>query len=313
MHINMMRTFLEAAATRSFVMAAARLHVTQSTVSMRIAALERELGRVLFSRSKAGVSLTQAGMQFQRYAESMARIWQQAQHDVGLPPGFQSVLSLGGPSSLWDSFLMDWLGWMKSNAPEIALRAERGVSASLMEHIASGALDIGVMYTPQARPYLVVERLVDVTLVMVTTESPSRISSDRYVYVDWGPEFRAHHGVNHPELSTPHLHIDVGSVGLQYVLRNGGTGYFPGHLVRPLLRQKQLTLVPGIPSFTLPAYFVCQREGNRKLLDVAVKGLREVSANLGAGVRRPPRKRQAPAIPQVPSSSPGRGANPSRA
>lgn len=292
MHINMVRTFLEAAATRSFVMAAKRLHITQSTVSMRIAALEGELGRVLFKRSKAGVSLTQAGEQFRRYAESMARIWQQARHDVGLPPGFQSVLSLGGPSSLWDSFLMDWLGWMKSNAPEIGLRAERGVSESLMEHIATSALDIGVMYTPQARPNLVVERLVDVTLVMVATELPSRISSDRYVYVDWGPEFRAHHGVNHPELSTPHLHIDVGSVGLQYVLRNGGAGYFPRHLVQPLLRRKQLRLVPGAVSFTLPAYVVCQREGNRELLDVAIKGLREVSAKLGTDVGRPPRKKR---------------------
>jgi DNA-binding transcriptional LysR family regulator len=64
MHFNMMRTFLEAATTRSFVVAAKRLHITQSTVSMRVAALENELGRVLFNRSKAGVSLTRAGGNF---------------------------------------------------------------------------------------------------------------------------------------------------------------------------------------------------------------------------------------------------------
>jgi LysR family transcriptional regulator, flagellar master operon regulator len=173
-----------------------------------------------------------------------------------------------------------------------------------MEHIATSALDIGVMYTPQARPNLVIERLVDVTLVMVTTESASRIANDRYVYVDWGPEFHAHHSVNYPELSTPHLHIDVGSVGLQYVLRNGGAGYFPRHLVQPFLQQRQLKLVPGVSSFTLPAYVVCQREGNRELLDVAVKGLRAVSAKLDTHVGRPPKRRR------FPGSSPGRGAIP---
>lgn len=297
MHFNMVRTFLEAATAQSFVLAAKRLHITQSTVSMRIAALEGELGRVLFKRSKAGVSLTRAGEQFQRYAESMARIWQQARHDVGLPPGYQSVLSLGGPATLWDSVLIDWLGWMRDNAPGIALRAERGVSQSLMEHVTTGALDIGVMYTPQARPGLVVERLIDVTLVMVTTELPSRISSERYVYVNWGPEFHAHHSVNHPELSTPHLHIDLGSVGLQYVLRNGGTGYFPRHLVKPLLQKKQLTLVPSVSPFTLPAYVVYQREGNRELLDVAVKGLRAVSAKLATKVARRQKKSTAVRIP----------------
>jgi LysR family transcriptional regulator, flagellar master operon regulator len=304
MHINMVRTFLEAATVQSFVMAAKRLHITQSTVSMRIAALEGELGRVLFNRSKAGVSLTRAGEQFQRYAESMARIWQQARHDVGLPPGYQSVLSLGGPASLWDSFLIEWLGWMRANAPEVALRAERGMSQSLMEHLASSALDIGVMYTPQARTNLVVERLIDVTLVMVTTELPTRISSERYVYVEWGPEFHAHHSINHPELSTPRLHIDLGFVGLQYILRNGGSGYFPKHLVKPFLQKKQLKLVPGVSPFTLPAYVVYQREGNRELLDVAVKGLRAVSAKLDTHVGRPPKRRR------FPGSSPGRGAIP---
>ncbi len=290
MHINMVKTFIEAAAARSFVIAATRLHVTQSTVSMRIAALESELGRVLFTRSKAGVSLTRAGDQFRRYAESMARIWRQAQHDVGLPPGYQSVLSLGGPASLWDSFLIDWLDWMKAHAPDTALRAERGVSQSLMEHLATSALDIGVMYTPQARANLVVERLVDVTLVMVTTERPARVSRDQYVYVEWGPEFHTHHSINHPELLKPHLHIDLGFVGLQYILRNGGSGYFPRDLVQPFLKRKQLNLVPGVSPFTLPAYIVYQREGNRELLDVAVKGLREVSAKLGTTVGRSPRK-----------------------
>ena len=56
--INLARTFLEIASSRSFVQAAERLHVTQTAVSARVKTLEALLGRQLFWRNKAGASLT---------------------------------------------------------------------------------------------------------------------------------------------------------------------------------------------------------------------------------------------------------------
>lgn len=56
MDIALIRTFLEVAATGSFVNASERLYVTQSAVSLRVARLEQDLGKQLFSRSKSGVS-----------------------------------------------------------------------------------------------------------------------------------------------------------------------------------------------------------------------------------------------------------------
>ena len=61
MDIALIRTFLEVAATGSFVNASERLYVTQSAVSLRIARLEDTLGKPLFTRSKAGAELTPAG------------------------------------------------------------------------------------------------------------------------------------------------------------------------------------------------------------------------------------------------------------
>ena len=66
MNIDLARTFLEIAETGNFNKAAERLDVTQSTVSMRIKALEDEIGRPLFTRSKTGTELTPAGHQFRR-------------------------------------------------------------------------------------------------------------------------------------------------------------------------------------------------------------------------------------------------------
>ena len=54
MDITLARTFLMVAETGSFIEAARRMNVTQSTVSARIKVLEGQLGRPLFERSKIG-------------------------------------------------------------------------------------------------------------------------------------------------------------------------------------------------------------------------------------------------------------------
>ena len=52
MDVDRARTFLEIVSSGSFLRAAERLNVTQTTVSARIRTLEEELGRPLFIRSK---------------------------------------------------------------------------------------------------------------------------------------------------------------------------------------------------------------------------------------------------------------------
>ncbi|MEI9401657.1 LysR family transcriptional regulator [Mesorhizobium argentiipisi] len=54
MDIDRARTFLEIVHSGSFLKAADRLHVTQTTVSARIRTLEEELGRRLFIRNRNG-------------------------------------------------------------------------------------------------------------------------------------------------------------------------------------------------------------------------------------------------------------------
>ena len=61
MDIDLVRTFLEIVSTHSFIRAAERLNVSQTTVSARVKTLEERLGRTLFVRNKSGASLTPAG------------------------------------------------------------------------------------------------------------------------------------------------------------------------------------------------------------------------------------------------------------
>ena len=53
--------------------------------------MEEQVGARLFVRNKGGAVLTPAGVQFQRPATAMARVWEQARQDAVLPKGYGSV------------------------------------------------------------------------------------------------------------------------------------------------------------------------------------------------------------------------------
>ncbi len=279
MDIDMARTFLAVAETGSFVDAADRVYVTQSTVSMRIKMLEQQLGKILFKRSKAGSQLTTAGVQFHRHAVAMLRIWEQARLEVALPSGYRAALTVGGHYSLWDGFLFDWLARMRTKSPDIAIRTQAGFSEALMHQLADGTLDLGIMYAPQSRPGFDVEILFDEELVLVSTLSPnSGVGDCSYIYIDWGPEFREDHALNFPGISTPGVFMELGSLSLQYLLGNKASGYFPRRLIEPHLRDNELRLVKKAPVFRYPAYAVYASEGDGGALDEALATLRSVAS-----------------------------------
>jgi DNA-binding transcriptional LysR family regulator len=277
MDTELARTFLSVVAAGSFVKAAERLFVTQSTVSARIQALEEHLRCQLFVRNKGGTTLTPAGKQFQKHAVSLLRTLEQARQDVGVPQGFRASLTIGARIGLWDSLLLKALATMRAEAPDVALRAEIGLEEDLMLGLVEGRVDIGVMYTPQSRPGLAVEPLLEEKLVLVSTE-PAEESpfGARYVYIDWGPEFRAQHSASFPEFAGPGLSTNVGWLGLQQILEVGGAGYFPWRLVSEHVATRRLRELDA-PVFRLPAYLVYPLERDESAFDPALEILRRIA------------------------------------
>lgn len=95
MDIEQARTFLAIAAHGSFLEAANRMHVTQSTVSARIQNLEVDLGARLFVRNRSGATLTPVGRRFMQHAKTLVLTIEQARHDVGLPSRFRASIRIG--------------------------------------------------------------------------------------------------------------------------------------------------------------------------------------------------------------------------
>jgi LysR family transcriptional regulator, flagellar master operon regulator len=278
MDITLARTFLEIVDCGNFVRAAERLHVTQTAVSVRVQSLESQLGRKLFLRNKSGATLTPAGEQFLRYAPLLIQVWERAKHQVAVPPGLRAVVAVGAELSLWSPFLLDWLVWMRRSTPQVALRTQVGLPAGLMDQVSEGILDIAVLYAPQHRLGLRVELLMKEKLVLVTTAKAKKESAaGDYVYVDWGPDFAAQHNLTFPERANPGTYVGLGPLGLQYILRAGGSGYFRAHAVAPYLRNRRLRLVRGAPEFLYPAYAVYSENADVKVMAPALAGLRHIA------------------------------------
>ena len=281
MNLEHIRTFLEVAATGSFGRAAEHLNVTQSTVSTRVQTLEESLDRVLFMRGRSGAALTAAGQQFQHYAETMYRAWQQARREVALPAGFGGILSIGVQVSLWERLILAWIPWLREQAPDIAVRVDTDYSANLMRQLSDGLLDVGIMYLPRTSPGLTVEKLLEEKLVLVSTTKRALRDDwvSDYVFIHWGEDFQAAHDEAFPDMQAPAIAVGLGAMGLQYVLANGGSGYFPLRVVRSLLAEGRLHRVARAPTFGRPAYMVYAQEAtDPERLDFALGGLRRIAA-----------------------------------
>jgi DNA-binding transcriptional LysR family regulator len=279
MDTELARTFLTVIAAGSFVEAAHRLHVTQSTISSRIQRLEEALGAVLFVRNKAGTALTAAGRQFQRHAALLTRTVEQARQEMGIVSGFAATLTVGGRIGLWEDLLSRWLPLFASLSPDVAVRAIIGFEEDLMQALVEGRADIGVMYTPQSRPGLIVELLLEERLVFVSTRTaPPREPQPDYVYVDWGPEFFAQHSQAFPNITGAAITMNIGWLGLQHLLAFGGSGYFPSRLIREHEASGRLHRVEGAPEFRLPAYLCYPSKRDSEHLQLALDTIRRVAS-----------------------------------
>ena len=278
MDITLARTFIAICDLGNFLKASERLYVTQSTVSSRVRLLEDLLGQVLFVRTKAGANLTPAGNQFKPFAEKLVQTWEQARQRVGLPEDFRSMFSVGVEFTLWERLLVHWIPWIRSAIPDMAIRTDVGSSAYLVRQMVDGLLDLVVTYTPQQRPGLVIEHLMDEELVFVSSDPKTNGPWEPgYIYVDWGPEFGIEHMDAFPHNDAPVVAVTYGPLALQQIILHGGAAYLPMRLVRPRLEDGSLYQIDKMPSFMRPVYSIYLQDEESERFKTAIQGLRYVA------------------------------------
>jgi DNA-binding transcriptional LysR family regulator len=147
MNASDLKVFEQVARAGGMSRAADRLHTVQSNVTMRIRALERELGVSLFTRTPQGVVLTSAGERLLPFAAKVGQLLDDAMRaarDDGVPEGRLVVGSLETTAALR---LAPLLSAFVERYPSVDLTLRTGTSCELiddvLEHRVEGAFVCG--------------------------------------------------------------------------------------------------------------------------------------------------------------------------
>lgn len=135
--------FLAVARGKSITAAASSIHLAQSSVTKRIAALEAELRTPLFHRDRRGMSLTEAGEAFLVRAERIEHEYHDGLEEIAViaSAGLSELKVGAGPV-----FHLNWVAGLFSTLndqfPDLKLDLKTEHRESMGELLKSGALDV---------------------------------------------------------------------------------------------------------------------------------------------------------------------------
>jgi DNA-binding transcriptional LysR family regulator len=147
--------FVAVAEEHSFTRAAARLHLVQSTLSVSIRALERELGGQLFERTTHQVALTDAGRALLPEARTALAAVDAARDAVtAAHGGLRGTVRVGIMHSLALIDLADVLAKYHRERPHVRIipSTAMGGSTELAAQVADGSLDLAFAALPGDYP-----------------------------------------------------------------------------------------------------------------------------------------------------------------
>lgn len=145
MNLQQLETFLAVTEWGSFTKTAKQLNSTQSTISMRIAELEQELGVQLFDRSQRQIKPTSKGRDLLKYAVEIIRLKQAIQEDIGDPEKLTGTIRLGVTELIAVTWLPALFTALDKHYPKIEIELEVGVSGNIYDKIEAREFDVLVM------------------------------------------------------------------------------------------------------------------------------------------------------------------------
>ncbi|WP_017301217.1 LysR family transcriptional regulator [Nodosilinea nodulosa] len=142
-----LRALVAVADSGSFGKAALDLDMTQSAISYAIAALEEELGVVLFSRGRRGAMLTAVGQEMldnaRQILQNLEQLGQIAERSRGLETGLVRVAAIRSLATHW---LPQGIAAFKERHPNIAVTITHCVNhGTVQAMLKEGVADIGLI------------------------------------------------------------------------------------------------------------------------------------------------------------------------
>lgn len=180
MELKQLSYFLAIAESGSFSKAAIRLSVAQPILSRQIKLLESELDVELLYRTGRGIVLSEAGRVLESYAQNVLNLVGRAQSEISalrdVPEG---RVSIAMPPSIGWVLTGPLLLRCRESFPKILLHLSEGFSGHVAEWLATGDVDIGIVYQAPRLPTLTMEPLFSDELILLgPVDDPAGLGGD---------------------------------------------------------------------------------------------------------------------------------------
>ena len=166
MELRHLETLLAVTNSGSFTAAADSLRTVQSNVSEQVRQLEQELGATLVVRSRRGASLTDCGAVVVERARRVRRELDAMRADLTMLQGLEAgstSFGIVGTASRW--MVPALVAELRQRASGVRIRVNEGASERLSAEVLAHQLAQAVVTEPVLDERLVVEHLLEETLV----------------------------------------------------------------------------------------------------------------------------------------------------
>src|SRR3954463_395306 len=168
MDLRQLEYFVRVAELGSFTRAATELDVAQPALSRQVRLLEVELRQSLLVRNGRGAVPTEAGRLLLEHGRGILHQVERAREDLGrLRGGLAGRVAVGLPNSVARVLTLPLTRAFRESLPEARLSISEGLSSGLQEGLASGRLDIVVLYNAQPSRELDLSPLLEEELLLV--------------------------------------------------------------------------------------------------------------------------------------------------
>jgi DNA-binding transcriptional LysR family regulator len=182
MTLKQLEAFYLAATLGSFSLAAQRAHVTQSSLSKRIAELEAFLDAELFDRSSKRAQLTEAGHRLVPTAAQMLQLKEAVKVSVKSPAALVGTCRFGISELGALTWLPRLVARVREDHPELILQPHVDLGRRLERQVTRGELDFAIVPGPPDDLHITAHVVGEVRFTW--TAAPARIKRRRVLSLD---------------------------------------------------------------------------------------------------------------------------------
>lgn len=276
MNTENLKTFIALSKHKNFTKTAESLFVAQSTVTNRIAELEKEVGKKLFERERKNVRLTEEGTRFLDYAVRITDLEKAAIEDINTSEKYPKRLNIGSTNTIYDCHLKNKLKRFMSENPDTALKVIISHSASLVEMTMDGVVDFAFTCMEYRKNNIKCVPFCEDEMVLVTDSKNTayadgirltQLAKVNYLYCNFTFQgigeyirdlFPKHHRFS--------FEIDRSANIIPYLFESDSYSFLPKELVLQEIADGRLCEIPLI-DFEIPSVksFIVYNEKSRML------------------------------------------------